>query len=215
MAMTKCKECGHSIATSATQCPQCGAKQPKTKWWLWIPVGLFTIFIGYGFSIPKYKAEASKKREICEALAGPFRKNECQRLYEADIAAGRETEIAPARGYEAPIDTKLVEAADKARDAQVAATLVECKKNLAAKMAVYRNLMNSHQYWDASIALRRCADLQNDPRLKSLVAEAEKRQYVKEIESTGSTRDSRNIAIEALLRDYPETGAKYSKLLRK
>jgi len=31
MAMTKCKECGAQISTTAESCPHCGAKQKKTR----------------------------------------------------------------------------------------------------------------------------------------------------------------------------------------
>lgn len=40
MAITHCAECKAQISTTASACPQCGARVPKTKWWLWIPLGL-------------------------------------------------------------------------------------------------------------------------------------------------------------------------------
>ena len=39
--MQKCKACGNEIASSAKQCPQCGAKNAKPifkKWWFWLIV---------------------------------------------------------------------------------------------------------------------------------------------------------------------------------
>ncbi len=39
--MQKCKACGNEIASSAKQCPQCGAKNSKPifkKWWFWLIV---------------------------------------------------------------------------------------------------------------------------------------------------------------------------------
>lgn len=48
MALMPCKECGNEISTDAKACPKCGAKMPKTKWWLWIPLGLVVIFLGFG-----------------------------------------------------------------------------------------------------------------------------------------------------------------------
>ena len=39
MALFECKDCSNLISDNAKACPQCGAKIPKTKWWLWIPLG--------------------------------------------------------------------------------------------------------------------------------------------------------------------------------
>ena len=75
--------------------------------------------------------------------------------------------------------------------------------------------MGKAEYWSASLALRRCSELQDDSALKALVADAERKQYISEIESPTSTQGVRNQAIEALLRDYPETGKKYATLLKK
>ncbi len=41
------------LSKSAKSCPQCGAKMPKTKWWLWIPIGIVIIFFAIGVLAPK------------------------------------------------------------------------------------------------------------------------------------------------------------------
>ena len=178
-------------------------------------MGLVVAFIGYGLTIPEYQHEARQKREACEALVGPFRKDECWRMYDRDIAAGRASGGNLKKGYEAPVDRKLVEATEKARTADDTKMLLECKKDIVSKKAEYQRLMSSREYWGASLALRRCSELQDDAGLKQLVAEAEQKQYVMEIESPGTTREARNNAIEALLRDYPEIGKKYEKRLKR
>ena len=215
MAMTSCHECGNSISSTANSCPTCGAKVPRTKWWLWVPLGLIVMFFAYGLTIPEYQSQARQKREACEALVGPLRKDECRRMYDNDVAAGKAGSGGPTKGYEAPVDRALAEATAKARTTEDAAQLKDCQKNVAAKKAEYQRLMGKAEYWSASLALRRCSELQDDPALKALVAEAERKQYISEIESPTATRDVRNQAIEALLRDYPETGKKYAKLLKK
>lgn len=53
MSLKKCNECGNMVSTSARACPQCGAKVPKTKWWLWIPLGIVVLFIAAGVMLPE------------------------------------------------------------------------------------------------------------------------------------------------------------------
>lgn len=92
MAMTDCRECGKDISTTAKSCPQCGAKVPRFKWWLWVPIGLVVVFFGYAFSIPEYKAQASRLREVCEQMIGGrgmARQYECDRIYTEAIERGR------------------------------------------------------------------------------------------------------------------------------
>lgn len=48
MALINCKECGTEVSTTAKACPKCGARVPKTKWWLWAPLGLGAAFLTMG-----------------------------------------------------------------------------------------------------------------------------------------------------------------------
>ena len=61
MALKKCNECGNMVSTSAKACPQCGAKIPKTKWWLWIPLSLVAAFLLFGAMQPEDKNRAEAK----------------------------------------------------------------------------------------------------------------------------------------------------------
>lgn len=45
MALKECAECGNQVSTTAKACPQCGAKMPRKKWWLWIPLSIFGVLI--------------------------------------------------------------------------------------------------------------------------------------------------------------------------
>jgi len=62
---------GAQISDKAATCPRCGAspaKSKKTKWWLWVPVGLFASFIAFGMvvgSTPEAQ-ERSKDRFAIE-----------------------------------------------------------------------------------------------------------------------------------------------------
>jgi hypothetical protein len=102
MAMTACWECKKDISDTAATCPHCGAerkaaavnviKEKKGNTLLWIigvPVALFLLFLAYGASIPEYKAAAMQRRDICEKLAAPYQRGECDRIYAADIAKGQ------------------------------------------------------------------------------------------------------------------------------
>ncbi len=218
MAMINCHECREPISSSASSCPKCGAKVPRTKWWLWIPLGLIGLFLAYGLSIPEYVHQARELRRACEALVGgPMsgRMAECERIEANAIARGKASGAVAVKSYEPPVDQALVAKTSAARAADDTAFLKECRATVERKKSEYRRLMANREYWSAALALRRCADLQDDAALKSLVADAERKQYVMEIESPATARDARNEAIEALLRDYPEIGRKYAKLPRK
>ena len=111
------------------------------------------------------------------------------------------------------VASALIEATKKKQVAEDAKMLQECKKNISTKKTDYQRLMSRREYWAASLALRRCSELQaDDAALKSLVADAEQKQYIMEIEAPNTTREVRDQAIEALLRDYPEVGRKYANL---
>lgn len=46
--MQKCKVCGNEMASSAKQCPKCGAKNSKSiykKWWFWLIIVVFIAII--------------------------------------------------------------------------------------------------------------------------------------------------------------------------
>ena len=43
MSLTSCNDCGNQVSNSAKACPKCGAKMPRTKWWLWIPLAFFLL----------------------------------------------------------------------------------------------------------------------------------------------------------------------------
>lgn len=68
MAMINCKECGKEISTEAKACPHCGAKVPRTKWWLWIPLGLIAAFLVFG-AIVGGSPEAQEKGRERDAIA--------------------------------------------------------------------------------------------------------------------------------------------------
>lgn len=67
MALIACRECATEISTTAKACPRCGAKVPKTKWWLWVPLAAVAAFLGFGAVLsnsPEGQAKASARRTI-------------------------------------------------------------------------------------------------------------------------------------------------------
>jgi hypothetical protein len=66
MSLIKCKDCGHEMSASAKACPKCGAKVPKIKWWLWIPLSLIAgfFFIGFLAHDPVMSAKDDKSKEF-------------------------------------------------------------------------------------------------------------------------------------------------------
>lgn len=89
MALTTCKECSKEISTTAKACPHCGAKVPRTKWWLWVPLGLVALFFGYGLTIPEYQGRATRARELCEKMPPGGARYECDKVYDNIMAEGR------------------------------------------------------------------------------------------------------------------------------
>lgn len=67
MALMPCKECGNEVSTDAKACPKCGAKVPKTKWWLWVPLGLVVAFLGFG-AVVGSSPEAQEKAQARSAI---------------------------------------------------------------------------------------------------------------------------------------------------
>jgi ribosomal protein L40E len=67
MSLITCKECGHQVATSAKACPKCGARVPRTKWWLWVPLGAVAAFLAFGAVVgntPEGKQSAQERMAI-------------------------------------------------------------------------------------------------------------------------------------------------------
>jgi len=70
MALQPCAECGTQISNMAAACPQCGAppaRLRKTKWWLWIPLGLIITFVIFALivgSSPEAKQRADERIAI-------------------------------------------------------------------------------------------------------------------------------------------------------
>jgi rRNA maturation endonuclease Nob1 len=215
MAMISCTECGKQISTSAKSCPNCGSTSHRRKIWPWIvgvPAFVFIAMLIYGSTIPEYQSRAREVRELCEKIA-PFQKDVCRANYDKAIAEGRSKSMPPPAPY-VPSPAELKRKA--AEDAVIkSAQIQECKTDLDAKISVYKRQMASGEYWLAAQALQLCANVTDDKRTKDLVADAEIKEYIKNIELKSTPRQDRIRMINALIRDYPDRGAKYQKLLIK
>ena len=209
MTLVACGECREQISSTAKTCPKCGAKVPRTKWWLWIPLGIFAVLLISGLTEPEYKTRAYEVREACEK-AFPLRRDDCRSMYYSTISEA-EANHRRSKGYEAPVDRQLVERTSKAREAEDKSDLADCRDSLGKKRDAYADLMRRKQYWDASLALRICADAMNDAELKQLVADAEIKQYTSDLDTPGVARDVQRRSLEALRRDYPDAAKRYAR----
>lgn len=63
MTLIACKECGAEVSTQAKACPKCGAKVPKPKLWLWVPLGLLAAFLAFGALVGNSPEAKEKQRE--------------------------------------------------------------------------------------------------------------------------------------------------------
>lgn len=213
MSMTECGECKHAISTTATMCPNCGAKVPRTKWWFWVPLAVIAAFLIYGMTIPEYVSQAREVKKVCEQLA-PFQKDECQRTYDRTISAGKAEKNPTSTSSYVPSTFEREDAA-KRDAAERAIQLTACKVNISKNIEDYQRLMTQGNYWAASVSIRRCSQLMDDPKLVALVANGEIKSFIKDIENPKTTSNERIRQIEALTQDYPEQGAKYAPLLSK
>lgn len=78
MAMTSCRECGKEISDTAKTCPHCGAGVPRTKWWLWVPLGLVVAFLAFGALVgnsPEAREKAKERAAIDLCWDGHERKS--------------------------------------------------------------------------------------------------------------------------------------------
>lgn len=66
MALKACRDCATLISTDANNCPNCGAKVLRTRWWLWAlmaPAALFVAAMITAPSAPKTYSELSAQRK--------------------------------------------------------------------------------------------------------------------------------------------------------
>lgn len=71
MPLTTCATCSATMSTEAAACPACGApntKPKKTKWWLWVPLGLGAAFLTFGF-IAGNTPEGQERQRQRDAIA--------------------------------------------------------------------------------------------------------------------------------------------------
>ena len=100
--------------------------------------------------------------------------------------------------------------AQEMRAAEVAKAKQDCLLALEAKKAQYATLMKERKFWDASVALRVCAEVLAQPDLAKLVGEAEIASHLADINNPKSPPRERARAMYMLARDHPQVGAKYA-----
>jgi uncharacterized protein (UPF0212 family) len=82
MALRACNDCGAEVSTSAKACPRCGAKVPKVKWWLWIPLTLVVLFFSFPYiAYSSSERAAVSARADCERAFPSERGRKCEEIY--------------------------------------------------------------------------------------------------------------------------------------
>lgn len=243
MAMITCSECSAQISDKAASCPSCGNPltaaaavhkpvpvqivKPKSNmiWWvLGTPVALFGLVMAIGSANNGPDAQARARQrdaiDLCwkeqgkksmDPSTGRFVAGFCEQM-QADLDAGRVKGAVPSAPYVPTaydISQQKKEAADTVVETRV------CKSKNAELVTEFQRLMAAGEYWPAAVSIRRCAQLTDDPKLTALVADAEIKSYVKDIDDPKTPKADRVRFIEALSRDYPEQGKKYDSLLKK
>lgn len=229
MSIIKCAECQNEISTTALACPKCGAVVPKPKIWPWvvgIPVGALALIMLWSGSKPEYEHKAIAARKICEQRFDPF-KPDCNKEYYKLIQEGERAAETPERRrkreeLEVYIKSKEQVAFDKqqtAYDQEQEAirkrVTSDCAPLLDEKKAKYKALYASGRYWDAATALRACAKASDDSGMKKMVADAEFRSYVADIDSPKTSTAQKLQAINSMARDFPEQAKNYESLEKK
>lgn len=108
-------------------------------------------------------------------------------------------------------------AASKAAEeaAEREATRSECQASLDKRRAEYHSLMKSAKYWDASLALRKCAEALDAPDLSQLVRDAEIKSHLADLGDPTKSAADRALAFERLSADYPEVATKNEELAKR
>lgn len=121
MALITCTECQRQISDRAAVCVHCGAplqaqstnavpvlirKEPSSKWWLWIPLGLVGAFFLFAALLPESSKRASEFRRVCREIAGvnPAAIAECDR----EEARIRSTPAQADNRHVPPVNTSFV-----------------------------------------------------------------------------------------------------------
>lgn len=229
MSIIKCVECQAEISSTAVACPKCGAIVPKAKVWPWVvgvPLGVLALIMVWSGSKPDYEHKANEVRDACLKSFGGST-FECDRVYSKIIREGKMAAETPAQRAEREKLEAFVKAREQvAFDKQKAAydeeqeaikkrVTAECAPLLEEKKSRYKALFASGRYWDAATALRACAKASDDAALKRMVADAEFKSYVADINSPKTSTEQKLQAITSMSRDFPEQAKSYESLEKK
>ncbi len=112
-----------------------------------------------------------------------------------------------------------VDAAHSAKIIQEAAetkrVLTDCQTSLEGRRSEYNLLMKGGKFWQASLALRTCADALADPELLQLVQDAEIKSHLSDLKDSAKSALNRTRAFELLSKDYPEVAAKNEEFAKR
>ncbi len=224
MALLACKDCGKEVSSNADSCPHCGARVPKTKWWLWMPLAVGAAVLIIGASIPKNQADANAFARACREM---FANGQVASMYDCNKIE-REIRNRPA-SPPAPIGRWEMEKFEAEQTAKrnadpvyqkdqaerKAQAVKECEPILASQKQKYKFLFAAKKYSDAADAIRPCASALEDQTLKQLAADAEIKAYVQDIKSSKTTKEQKLKSYELLQKEYPEHARQFEQLMKR
>lgn len=84
-----------------------------------------------------------------------------------------------------------------------------CEASLVSKREVYASRMKERKYWEAALEIRQCAEVLGNSDLAALVKDAEIKSFLGDINNPKTSIRDRVLAMQKLVRDYPDIGRKY------
>lgn len=91
----------------------------------------------------------------------------------------------------------------------------KCRLDVADQRGQYKKLMAQARYWEASTAIRHCANVLSDKELLALVTEAEFQSHLKDVRNEKTPPLERVRLVEVLRQDFPEQAKKLDAMLTK
>lgn len=118
----------------------------------------------------------------------------------------------PKAAVNAAATAKLAQEAAAKEKARVQ---TDCQASLAKRRAEYNSLMKNAKFWEASLALRSCAEALQAPELMQLVKDAEIKSHLSDLSDPAKSAGNRSLAFQRLSADYPDVAAKNEQFAKR
>jgi len=84
----------------------------------------------------------------------------------------------------------------------------DCQASLEKRRTEYNSLLKVAKFWEASLALRGCAEALQASDLMQLVKDAEIKSHLADLSDPAKSAGNRSLAFDRLLSEYPDVAAK-------